>query len=81
MARGIREFVRGPVLCGTRRFGFYGKREIIEFNSLNPEVAELVDELQVMLWRWALDRICMPTCMFFNGVGSQGLLYSLIPGF
>lgn len=23
MARGIRKFVRGSVLCGTRRFGFY----------------------------------------------------------
>jgi hypothetical protein len=36
------------------------------FNNLNPEVAEMVDEIKVMSWCWALDRICMPTCMYYE---------------
>nr|ABN07991.1 hypothetical protein MtrDRAFT_AC153128g24v2 [Medicago truncatula] len=30
------------------------------FNNRNPYVGEMVDDVKVLSWRWALDRISMP---------------------
>jgi len=34
------------------------------FNNVVKGVEELVDEIQVLSWRWAMGRMDMPVCMF-----------------
>lgn len=36
------------------------------FNNCNSEVGDMVDDIKVVSWRWALDRISMPPCMFYE---------------
>jgi len=36
------------------------------FNNRNPEVDEMVQDIKVLSWRWSLERIAMPSCMFYE---------------
>lgn len=38
------------------------------FNIVVKGVEELVDEIQVLSWRWAMGRMDMPICMFYEWV-------------
>lgn len=45
------------------------------FNNRNLDVGEIVDEIKVLSWRWALVRINIPRVCTSNGVGTQGSVF------
>jgi hypothetical protein len=36
------------------------------FNGGNVEVEELVEEIKVLSWRWMLERMHIPSCLFYQ---------------
>jgi hypothetical protein len=36
------------------------------FNDKSVEVAELVDQLKVLSWQWALSRLKIEVCLFYE---------------
>lgn len=47
-------------------WGLWKARNDRVFNGRNPDVEEIVEEIKVWSWRWSLDRISMPPCMYYE---------------
>lgn len=38
------------------------------FNDVNCEVDAIVEEVEVLAWKWVLGRMRIPVCMFFEWI-------------